>query len=425
VLRQTLQTTWARAAVATLVLALHLTAFSVFAAARFSQPWNRAPGEAPALATPTATSPAHWNRLAVSRWDSQHYLNLALRGYAQCPEETRRTGKLPSPPTMLCDLAFYPGYPLAGRLLSLGGLVPIDYALLGLSLVSSWIFFFLWTGKEVVEALGLRATYVALAAQALFTTGFAVVTIQTEPLLLAATLGTFVLARRGHLLPAALVAGVATGARITGVSVGLAFAAMLAVEGFASRPQPLAWWARRAGLAALGFWGIGLTMAYHGVVLRDPLAYVHAHEMSFGHSPSLTALLAPKVPWLLGSLISPLHEGMWLAAALLWLALGHREALGAFPAPSRAYWYTLTAATLGVAMLGSVSRSFIGMNRYLLVAPPLFFAIGKVLERRRLALAGWLALCAWHYWNVDLCYYIGDAGAETVRRCGGVLCSGG
>ena len=96
-----------------------------------------------------------------------------------------------------------------------------------------------------------------------------------------------------------------------------------------------------------------------------------------------------------------------------------------FTPPARAYWYTLTAGVLGVSLLGTVSRSFIGMNRYLLVAIPLFFAMGKLLERRRLALAIWLGLSAWHYWNVDLCYFVGDQGAETVRRCHGLVCSGG
>lgn len=411
-----------RIALATALIALHLIAFAVFARVRFDQPFNRAPGEAPAFAVPTQAKPSRWNRLAVSRWDSQHYINLALRGYSRCPERTLRTGALPSPPTMLCDLAFYPGYPFAGRLLALGGIVPVDYALFALSLAASWIFFFLWTGREIVDALGLRAALVALAAFNLFTTGFTVVTIQTEPILLAATLGAFVLACRGRLTLAAICAGAATGVRVSGVGVGLAFAAWLAADAWQNRRSGGAFWAGRAALAALAFWGLALTLVYHGLVLHDPLAYVHAHEQSFGHHPSLLALLWPDTTWLLGSIISNLHEGVWVAAALLWLALGLRDAASGFSPPARAFWYALLAGVLGISLLGSISRNLIGMNRYLLGALPLFFAIGKLLSRRPLALAVWLAICGWHYWNVDLCFYVGDQGEDTLRRCHGFVC---
>ncbi len=412
-----------RAALATLCLALHLAAIILFAHARFGQPYNRAPGHPPAFATPTAQSPAGWNRLVVSRWDAQHYVNLALRGYGQCPAQTRRTGAIPAPPTMLCDLAYYPGYALAGRVASLGGRIPIDYALFFVSLASSWIFFFLWTGPEIVGALGLRATLVALACFNVFTTGFTVATVQTEPLLLVASLAAFVLAQRGRTLPAALVAGVATGVRVSGVATGLAMVAFIAIDAWRARPLSRGTWAARAGACALSFWGLAAMLAYDGIALHDPLIYVHAHEASFGTAPKLSALLLPDTRWLLGSLAAVEHEGVVLAAALVWLGLGLREAAKGFDPPARAYWYALTAGVLGVSMLGTVSRSFIGMNRYLLVVIPLFFAMGKLLERRRLALAVWLCLSAWHYWNVDLCYFVGDQGAETVRRCHGIVCT--
>jgi hypothetical protein len=413
-----------RALLATLCLAFHLTAIVAFAGARFGQPWNSAPGRAPAFATPSAQVATGWNRLAVSRWDASHYVNLALRGYSQCPAQTRRTGALPTPPTMLCDLAYYPGYPLAGRLASLGGLIPIDYALLAVSLLASWVFFFLWTSAEIAGPLGLRATLVGLACFNLFTTGFTVVTVQTEPLLLATSLGAFVLARRRHLFLAALVAGIATGVRVSGGAAGLAFTALIALDAWRERPLRLSAWAGRAALCALSFWGLALTLAYDGIAFHDPLLYIHAHEASFGHAPKLSALLVPEARWGIESLASPLHEGVTVAFALLWFGLGHREAFKRFTPPARAYWYALTAGVLGVSLLGTVSRGFIGMNRYVLVAIPLFFAMGKVLERRRFALVAWLGLSFWHYWNADLCYYVGDQGIETVRRCKGLLCAG-
>src|SRR5437868_13660672 len=99
----------ARALLATLFIVLHLAAFSIHASSRYGFPWNRAPGRAPAIEQPSVQqSPSNWNRLIASRWDSQHYINIALRGYSYCPASLHE-GKLPVPPSMTCDLAFYPG----------------------------------------------------------------------------------------------------------------------------------------------------------------------------------------------------------------------------------------------------------------------------------------------------------------------------
>src|SRR5262245_37338068 len=66
-----------RAAVATLILMLHIFAAAAFGWSRFGLPFNRAPGEAPAFRNPAAEeSPPRWNRLVIARWDSEHYINL-------------------------------------------------------------------------------------------------------------------------------------------------------------------------------------------------------------------------------------------------------------------------------------------------------------------------------------------------------------
>jgi hypothetical protein len=162
---------------------------------RYGLPFNAEPGERPAFNDPSVEMvPSHWNRLVVSRWDSQHYIDLALRGHSQCP----RTG-LPTPMTPIlyrCQLNFWPGYPFLGWLASFGGRFPVDYALLAISLIASFAFLFMWTGPTMVNALGVAGTYASLLAVNAHASGFALVTIQTEPCLLAFTLGSFWPARR-------------------------------------------------------------------------------------------------------------------------------------------------------------------------------------------------------------------------------------
>jgi hypothetical protein len=416
------QTTWFRALLASFFLSLHLLAFAVHARSRFDLPFDSAPGAAPSIAQPARpSSPERWNRLVVSRWDAEHYINIALRGYEHCPATLRSKGELPSPPTMTCDLAFYPGYALVGRALSLGGRLPIDWAMFTASLAASWALLFFWTSRDVVGFLGLRATYVSLLCFNAFTTAFALVTIQTEPLVLGATLGAFVCAHRRRDWLAAVLAGAATGVRISGVATGLALIALLVARSIQERPAKKIY-AIRAAQSAVAMWGVIATMGYHLIAFHSATLYMRAHQQSYGYEASVFDLFNPKAAWLLRSIDSPLHEGIWVVAVLLFLALGLRAALADAPRDEQAFWIVLTLAVLLVSMVGSVARAFVGMNRYALAALPIFFAMGKALERRRAALGLWVGLSLWHYWNVDMCFFIGDRTGLSERRCHAAIC---
>src|SRR5262249_27349782 len=151
-------------------------------------------------------------------------------------------------------------------------------------------------------------------------------------------------------------------------------------------------------------------MGYHWYRFGDPLTYVHAHGASFKHEVSFWNLLSPRPEWIIHAIEQPLHEGVWLVLGVLWFALGHRKALGRFPPPERAFWYTLFIGIVGIAAFGQVAIFFQGMNRYLLLALPLFFSMAAVLRRRPVALAFWLIVSVWHYWQVDICTYTGGMG---------------
>jgi hypothetical protein len=412
---------WFRAVAAALILVAHLGAMAAFGASRFGLPFDAAPGAAVTFARPEVEqSPPHWNRLLPARWDAEHYINLALRGYRYCPAESMRAGKPAG--GMTCDLAFYPGYPLVGFLASAGGRLPIDWAMLAVSLAASWLFLYLWTGPEITAALGVRGAWVSLLVFNTFTTAFALVTIHTEPLLLVCTLGAFVLLARGRPWLAALCAGAGTGVRISGASLALAFAAALAVKTFRERPVPAKVLVQRIAMVGLSGWGQAVIMAYHGLVLGDPLLYIHAYERGYGKQSSLANFIHPQSTWLMRSLDSQLHEGVVVLGVLLLLALGGREALRRFSPDERAYWIALTFGVLFISLTGTISRAFLGMPRYLLVALPAFFAAGKVLERRTLALALCVAASVWHYWNADLCLYLGDRSPRTFPACRFVSC---
>ena len=413
-----LQTIPVRATFALGCLALHLVLL-VWSGQRFGSPFNAAPGQPPAFINPASDpAPQRWNRLLVSRWDAGHYTNLALRGYRYCPP--RPVAQLPAPgPT--CDLAFFPTYGLVGRLLTLGGAIGVDWALFGVSLLASFVFLFLWTGPALTERLGVGPTYLALVLLNLFTTGFTLVTAQTEPLTLVFTLGSFVALRRRWPWLAALLAGAASAMRVTGVAASIACAAALIVAQWnqqRARPALDRMAALRTGAQViLCSWGLLALMAYYGYRFNDPLAYVHAHHRVFRHEASMAKLLWPDADWIAKSIEQPLHEGVWLIAALLWFLIGRREAMSRFPPAERAFWYGLIVVAIGIPAVGSASMSFVGMNRYLLLAFPLFLAMAAVLRTRPALIVLWLLISVWHYWNVDLCEYTGGPGNRTLQVC--------
>jgi hypothetical protein len=414
--RRALQAVWFRAALALLCLAGHLAAVGASNAIRFHGHFNTAPGQAPAFAHPRDAEAQHWNRLAVSRWDSGNYISIALRRYSLCPDSSLRGADLRAlGPT--CNFSFYPTYPLLGWVASLGARIPIDYALWGLSLAASLVFLFLWTGPVLVDRIGLGPTYVSFAVFNLFTTGFLLVAVQTEPLALLLTLGAFLALARRWVLLGAVLAGAATAIRITAVATGMAYAIALVALTIWERPRELPAWLRRGAEIILSGWGVLTLLVYYGLRFGDPFLYLHAHAQSFHHEVSLLQLVLPEPERILTSIEHPLHEGVWLAAALLWFALGHRQTLDRFPRVERVFLYALFILSIGVAAYGSIGLAFAGMNRYLLLCLPLFLVIAVVAARKPLLLALWLTFSVWHYWNSDLCEYSGGPGDRTLRQC--------
>jgi hypothetical protein len=399
-----------RLATALVVLAIQMFV-AVRSGDRFGAPFNAAPGRPPAFHDPAHERvPANWNRLVVARWDSGQYIELGLRGYRYCP--THDAVGSPS-----CNLEFYPTYGMLGGLVSRLTGVAIDFSLLGISLVASFIFLFLWTGPDLTGRLGVGETYLALLLFNTFTTGYCLVTIQTEPLTLALAMSSFVaFARRRHHW-GALLAGATSGIRITGIAIGAAYAIGLLVEHLQQRQRPRRAWLRLVLLGLLCAWGQLVLMTVHGVRFGNPFAYIAAHGAAFKHKPSLGAMLWPDPEWLVEAIDYPLHEALWWVAALFWYLLGRRRVLARLLPPQRAFWDVAFWATIGIATAGMLPIALAGMSRYLLLAFPLFFAMAAVMRRHPAALVIWVAISVWHYWNIDICTYTGGMGWHVLKVC--------
>lgn len=401
---------------ALLFASLHVAAGAELARSRFGLPFDRAPGNAPAFVDRAHDAgPARWDRLVVSRWDAQHYFDLALRGFEDCPPTLKDRSFAPY--VLRCRLNFYPTAAFVGGAVARALGAPIDYTMFAISWLATVLVSWFWTSRAVVAALGARMTWVSLVVFHAFTGSFALVTPQTEGLLVAATVGALVCAARRDWVLGAIVAGAGSAMRINGVALAFAFGAAVLVSMLVERPRDRRAWVARTAALALSGWGTLALFGYYAWRFGDPFVYTRVHGEVYHHGLGFAAILHPDSAWLKRAINMPRHEGVWVAATLLLLTLGHREALRRFSLPAQAFAYALLAASLGITVLGTLDRGLEGATRYLLGAVPLFFAIAAVLSKRPLALALWLALSCWSYRENDLCYYVGGPGDSVLEKC--------
>jgi hypothetical protein len=394
-----------RAAVALLILCLHLGAITRFAAVHFGLPFNSAPDEPPVNDIMDASvGPTHWNRLVVSRWDTGNYIYMALDAvYEHCPKADLRGVDIRTVPA--CDLAFYPGFPLLGWVVSMGGKLAVDYCFLGIALAASFLLLFLWTGPVMVNALGLWGTYCALLLFSVYSTAFTLAAALTEPCTLAFAFAAFVCLEKRRFVLGAVLAGASSGIRITGGSASLAFAFAILVWAWDREELDRKDWFKVALLLPLSAWGVLGMMAYDWWRFNDPLIYAHGHEQSFNHDPHLWHILFPDPSWVTKSITSQVHDIVLVVAMVLWFALGHREGLRGFSRRSQAFWYVQFLVALCVPLYGSAELGYGGMTRYTFMLFPAFFAMSGLMKHKPLALSVWCAVSLWHYWNADLCYF--------------------
>jgi hypothetical protein len=359
--------------------------------------------------------PQNSKRLLVSRWDAEHYLGIAMRGFSQCPHRKLVPDDVRGP---VCDVAFYPGYPVLGAIVGRATHLPMDFALWFVSLGAASFAFFLWTDPAIVGAIGLGGAYASLLAFNFFPPACYLVFIMTEACTAAGVLAAFVaLARRRYALGALAAAFVGT-IRITGVCAEVAFV-MALVSWIWLEPPRGAWrWLGRfalIGVAASGTMGIS---GYYWLRFGDPLQYVHAHSASFHHEGGFKLLLHPKPEWIIHAMDATEHQLVWAGALAFFFLAGHREALRRFPVPAQVYAYSVVPLIYLISMAGTIDLYFMaGLSRYVLAAAPAFLAVGALLKRRPVALAAWLFVCAWHSREVDTCYYLGDVGPYGLRKC--------
>jgi hypothetical protein len=154
-------------------------------------------------------------------WDSEFYLSIATVGY---DDPAIRPVEVPGGDTYAMNHAFFPLYPLLMRVIRapltlLPGLTPIAAsALAGVVIalagtLAGLLALYDLARTHLGEDGGLRAAFYLL----IFPTGFFLAQVYTEGLFIGLAFGCLALSARGRLLPAAVLAALATLTRSIGV----------------------------------------------------------------------------------------------------------------------------------------------------------------------------------------------------------------
>ncbi len=342
-----------------------------------------------------------------AHFDGENYISVAEYGYQETSYST-------SP-------AFFPLYPLLMRALTelFGG--PVSHGALSvwgilISLVT--LFFALWFVYRITEeGWGERAAKGAILTLAFFPTAFFLNAVYTESLFLMLSAGVVwaIRVRRDFLL-ACLLVGLATAAR----NVGVLLLIPLVYEWWRDR-HAYSW---RAAYLALAPSGLLAYAAWLWWRFGDPLLFLSeqakwdrefsgplsALRSAFGLAAgSLRSLFEPTTYEASGSDglfyvfsgANALYSLLFLLFAYAVLSLGVRW----LPADLSLYGFALVLAPVFFA---ASSNPLMSMPRFVLVAFPVFIALGILLKSRRL-LVGWvaasavlsLALCVlfvnWHF----------------------------
>lgn len=328
---------------------------------------------------------------ALVQWDGQWYMEIAAQGYRYDPDRAS-------------SVAFFPLYPLLGRVVAAATGLSVGWALLAVShlcLMGAFVLLAAYAQARYEEEPPETAALTLLAFGLFPTTVFARVAY-SESLFLFLTLLTLVAMRRAWAAWAiAAVIGLATAARSVGVGLLLPLAVYLVRQrGWSWRTA-----ARWLALAPLALWGLLAYMAFLGLAEGEPLAFAKAQRHWQMRPPAplaekALAYLSWEPIWSVYDSSSPAYWRRFgdnpLALASLQAAnpvfFVLAAALVALGAARR--WLTAeeTLLSAGLLLIPYLLRGYdmamTGQGRFVGVVVPIYLVLGRLLAHAPRTVAG-------------------------------------
>lgn len=265
--------------------------------------------------TPTGAHKFDYDGEFYANWDGQWYKDVARRGYFYKEDD-------------YSSVAFFPAFPLAGRLLSRATGLREELALLVVAnafLAASFALFSIYLRERFPDAPDGFHGYALVAMGLLPTTFFFRMAYSESTFLVCLILSLYAMARRWPLVVVAALVGLGTAVRPVGVA--LVPALLLHVR---DRSETRGGFVlKSAALIPLACWGLAAYMIYQALEFGDPIAFVRAQAAWGGRKPPslgrkvialatlepFRTLYNPSVPGYWGKSTGPLDFPFSLRAA--------------------------------------------------------------------------------------------------------------
>ena len=306
---------------------------------------------------------------AWARWDSGWYIYIAEFGY------TYSTGTQG-------PVAFFPGYPLAIRVITQVGMDPVSSGFLVTlccGILACWLFV-RWGATQVGSNLAMPAAMLLVLYPFAF---YLYGAVYSDALLLALIAGAFLCLEQDALIPATLLGAAATFTRPVAPAVVLG----LLIRQLERRRQQGAPIRPRDFLPLLAVAGLGFYMFFLWQRFGDPLAFLHVQAApGWDQPPGWQTWL--KLTWfrILFPRVAPLVAIRLIGHAVV--ALG---ALALVPATRRYLgWGYAVYVALAVGLPTISSKDFMGLGRYVLSGFPIFLTLALLMRDNPRLFRFWL-----------------------------------
>jgi len=306
---------------------------------------------------------------AWARWDSGWYAYIAMNGYTYSEGSQG-------------PVAFFPGYPLAIRVIFNVGIDPFSSGFLvtlSCGILACWLFV-RWAATQGPSDLAVHAAMLLVLYPFAF---YLYGAVYSDALLLALIAGAFLCLEQNALIPATLLGAAATFTRPVAPAVVLG----LLVRQLERRRQQGAPIRAADFLPLLAVAGLGFYMFFLWQRFGDPLAFLHVQAApGWDQPPGWHTWL--KLTWfrILFPRVAPLVAIRLIGHALV--ALG---TLALVPATRRYLgWGYAVYVALAVGLPTISSKDFMGLGRYVLSAFPVFLTLAFLMRNNPRLYRFWL-----------------------------------
>ncbi len=334
--------------------------------------------------TPTGAHKFSYDGEYYANWDGQWYKHIAKYGYFYKADS-------------YSSVAFFPAFPIAGRIVSRALNIREELALVMVAnvfLAASFVLLFRYVSERYPEASRDLRGYILLAMGILPTTFFFRMAYSESTFLMLQILSLYAMARRWPLVAIAAIIGLSTAARPVGVALIPAF--LLHVYDQSRTRTEFAW--KSTLLVPLACWGLAAYMAYQAAEFGDPLAFARTQTNwaarrppSLGHKVIALATLEP-----FRTLYDPAAEGYWgkhtgridfpfsLRAADPFFFVG---SLGLMLFGFLKGWLSKHEAVTGACLLlipywtHGYEQHLTSMGRFAAVSVPIYLVLGRIAAR--------------------------------------------